>query len=166
MGYAEPVCTVELSITTIRLSFRIPYYLPLKNTFLIMMDKLRRILIAEDDDDSRIALKMMLKLSKFDVIEAIDGRQAVDSVFNNRPDLVLMDLSLPVIDGLQATREIRQQPEFQSLPIIFVTGYDNQETIDRIHATGGTDYVNKPIEFDDLKKKIESYLPANLAGRG
>lgn len=127
-----------------------------------MTDKLRRILIAEDDDDARVALKLMLKMSRFDVLEALNGREAVDSVFLNRPDLVLMDLSLPVIDGLQATREIRQQPEFQNLPIIFVTGYDNQETIDRIHACGGTGYINKPIEFDDLKKMIESYLAAKL----
>jgi len=125
-----------------------------------MTDKLRRILIAEDDDDARVALKLMLKLSKFDVLEAINGREAVDSVFLHRPDLVLMDLSLPVIDGLQATREIRNQPEFQTLPIIFVTGYDSKETIDSIHATGGTNCINKPIEFDDLKKMIETYLPA------
>ncbi|MBP6824100.1 MAG: response regulator [Acidobacteria bacterium] len=123
-----------------------------------MTDTLRRILIAEDDDGARIALKLMLKLSKFDVVEATDGRQAVDSVFSNKPDLVLMDLSLPVIDGLQATREIRTQPEFQNLPIIFVTGYDQQEAIDRIRASGGTDCINKPIEFDDLKKMIETYL--------
>ncbi len=123
-----------------------------------MTDTLRRILIAEDDDDARIALKLMLKLSKFDVVEATDGRQAVDSVFSNKPDLVLMDLSLPVIDGLQATQEIRTQPGFQNLPIIFVTGYDQQETIDRIRASGGTDCINKPIEFDDLKKMIETYL--------
>jgi CheY-like chemotaxis protein len=123
-----------------------------------MTDTLRRILIAEDDDDARIALKLMLKLSKFDVVEATDGRQAVDSVFSNKPDLVLMDLSLPVIDGLQATREIRTQPEFQNLPIIFVTGYDQQEAIDRIRDSGGTDCINKPIEFDDLKKMIETYL--------
>lgn len=126
-----------------------------------MTDKLRRILIAEDDDDARIALKLMLKLSSFDVIEAIDGRQAVESVFSHKPDLVLMDLSLPVIDGLQATQEIRTQPEFQNLPIIFVTGYDQQETIDRIRASGGTDCINKPIEFDDLKQMIEKYLPAS-----
>lgn len=124
-----------------------------------MTDKLRRILIAEDDDDARTALKLMLKLSRYDVLEALNGREAVDSVMCNRPDLVLMDLSLPVIDGLQATREIRSQSEFQHLPIIFVTGYDNQETIDRIQACGGTSYINKPIEFDDLKKVIETHLP-------
>ncbi|MFN0110296.1 MAG: response regulator [Blastocatellia bacterium] len=126
-----------------------------------MTDTLRRILIAEDDDDARTALKLMLKLSKFDVIEARDGREAVDKVSSHKPDLVLMDLSLPVVDGLQATQEIRTQPEFQSLPIIFVTGYDQQETIDRILASGGNNCINKPIEFDDLKKMIGTYLPKN-----
>lgn len=124
-----------------------------------MTDKLRRILIVEDDDDARTALKLMLKLSGYDVLEALDGREAVESVMRNRPDLVLMDLSLPCVDGLQATREIRQQPEFQTLPIIFITGYDSKETMDSIHATGGTNCINKPIEFDDLKKMIETYLP-------
>ena len=123
-----------------------------------MTDKLRRILIAEDDDEHRIALKLMLKLSKFDVIEARDGREAVDSVRRERPDIVLMDLSLPGVDGLQATRELRRDAVFQHLPIIFVTGYDNQETVDRIRACGGTDYISKPIEFDDLKKMIRNYL--------
>ncbi len=123
-----------------------------------MTEKLRRILIAEDDEEHRIALKMMLKLSKFDVIEASDGREAVDSVRRNRPDLVLMDLSLPGVDGLQATREIRSEAEFHNLPIIFVTGYDNQETVDRIQACGGTAYISKPIEFGDLKKMIEACL--------
>lgn len=123
-----------------------------------MTDKLRRILIAEDDDEHRIALKLMLKLSKFDVIEARDGREAVDRVRRDRPDIVLMDLSLPGVDGLQATRELRRDAVFQNLPIIFVTGYDNQETVDRIRACGGTDYISKPIEFDDLKKMIGNYL--------
>ncbi len=122
------------------------------------MEKLRRILIAEDDDDHRIALKMMLKLSKFDVIEASDGREAIDSVRRDRPDLVLMDLSLPGVDGLQATREIRGDAEFHNLPIIFVTGYDNQETADRVFACGGTGYISKPVEFDDLKRMIERHL--------
>jgi len=122
------------------------------------MEKLRRILIAEDDDDHRIALKLMLKLSKFDVLEARDGQEAVDSVRRERPDLVLMDLSLPGVDGLQATRELREDAEFSRLPIIFVTGYDNQETADNVQACGGTGYISKPIEFDDLKKMIDSCL--------
>ncbi|MBS1790631.1 MAG: response regulator [Acidobacteria bacterium] len=125
-----------------------------------MTDQLPRILIAEDDDEQRTALKLMLKLSKFAVSEACDGNEVVNCVRQERPDLVLMDLSLPILDGMQATRELRRQSEFHDLPIIFVTGYDQQETIDDIKACGGTDYVSKPIEFDDLKKMIERYLAA------
>jgi CheY-like chemotaxis protein len=119
---------------------------------------LPRILIAEDDDNHRIALKLMLKLSKYDVIEARDGQEAITQTQCEKPDLVLMDISLPAVDGLQATREIRQHAEFQNLPIIVVSGYDNQETLDSVKACGGTGYLSKPIEFDDLKKVIEKHL--------
>ncbi|HQR33648.1 MAG TPA: response regulator [Blastocatellia bacterium] len=123
-----------------------------------MTEHLRRILIAEDDDEQRTALKLILKLSKFAVIEARDGHEAIESVRREHPDLVLMDLSLPVVDGLEATRELRHDAAFQHLPIIFVTGYDQQETIDNIKACGGTDFISKPIEFDELKKMIDKHL--------
>lgn len=123
-----------------------------------MTDTLPRILIAEDDDNHRIALKLMLKLSKYDVIEARDGQEAIDRTQCEKPDLVLMDISLPTVDGLQATREIRRHAEFQNLPIIVVSGYDSQETLDSVQACGGTSYLSKPIEFDDLKKMIEKHL--------
>lgn len=125
-----------------------------------MTEKLPRILIAEDDDEQRTALKLILKLNRYAVTEARDGREAIDTVCQERPDLVLMDLSLPVLDGLEVTRELRGRAEFQNLPIIFVTGYDQQETIDSIRACGGTDFISKPIEFDDLKKMIENCLAA------
>ena len=125
-----------------------------------MTEKLPRILIAEDDDEQRTALKLILKLNRYAVTEARDGREAIDTVCQERPDLVLMDLSLPVLDGLEVTRELRGRAEFQILPIIFLTGYDQQETIDSIRACGGTDFISKPIEFDDLKKMIENCLAA------
>lgn len=126
-----------------------------------MMENLRRILIAEDDENNRIPLKMMLKMNGYDVIEACDGQQAVDCIQRDKPDLVLMDISLPVIDGLEVTRIIRREAEFQTLPIIFISGYENQETLDRVKACGGTGYISKPIEFDDLKLMIEKHLAEN-----
>jgi len=123
-----------------------------------MTEKMRRILIAEDDEDNRIALKLMLKLSKYDVLEARDGQEALNRIRQDNPDMVLMDISLPVIDGLEATRQIRCETNFQTLPIIIVSGYENQETLDRVKACGGTGYISKPIEFDDLKQMIEKQL--------
>lgn len=123
-----------------------------------MTQTLARILIAEDDDNHRIALKLMLKLSKYEAIEARDGQEAIDRTLLDKPDLVLMDISLPAVDGLQATREIRRHAEFQTLPILIVSGYDTPETLDKVRASGATDFLSKPIEFEELKKVIEKYL--------
>ena len=123
-----------------------------------MTEKLRRILIADDDDDNRIPLKLMLKMNRYDVLEARDGQEAIDRIRRDKPDLVLMDITLPILDGLEATRLIRREAEFQTLPIIFISGYENQETLDRVKACGGTGYISKPIEFDDLKQMIETHL--------
>jgi CheY-like chemotaxis protein len=98
-----------------------------------MSAKPSRILIAEDLDENRIALKLMLKLAGFEPLEACDGEQAIEIVRRERPDLVLMDISLPIIDGLQATRELRADARLGQLPIIIVSAYDNPQA-DRIRS--------------------------------
>ena len=125
-----------------------------------MTTKKHRILIAEDFEENRIALKLMLKLAGFDALEAEDGRQAVEITEREKPDLVLMDITLPAIDGLQATRAIRSKPGFEHLPILIVSAHDNQETRDDARQAGGTGYITKPIEFEELRKAIEGYLAA------
>jgi CheY-like chemotaxis protein len=123
-----------------------------------MSAKPSRILIAEDLDENRIALKLMLKLAGFEPLEASDGEQALEMVRKEKPDLVLMDISLPLLDGLQATRKLRADTGLEQLPIIIVSAYDNPETRDEARASGGTDYISKPIEFDQLKEMIVKYL--------
>jgi len=117
-----------------------------------------RILVAEDFEDNRIALKLMLRFAGFEALEASDGQQAIEIARREKPDIVLMDISLPEIDGLQATRKLRADPEFSQLPIIIVSAHDSQETRDEARAAGGTDYISKPIDFDELKKLIDEYL--------
>jgi CheY-like chemotaxis protein len=114
------------------------------------------ILIAEDHEDNRVALKMMLQLSGYQVWEAADGSEAIEVASKVNPDLILMDISLPTIDGLKATQELRNRA--QKMPIIIVSAYDNEEARDNALLAGGTDYVSKPINFDDLKTLIERYL--------
>lgn len=123
-----------------------------------MTEKKPRILIAEDFDENRIALRLILKHTGFDVIEAEDGQQAVDAVRREEPDLVLMDISLPVIDGLQATREIRSDKKFERLPIIVVSAHDNEEIRREAAQAGGSEYITKPIEIEELKRLIEDCL--------
>jgi CheY-like chemotaxis protein len=123
-----------------------------------MTEKKPLILIAEDFEENRIALKLILKHSGFDVIEAEDGRQAVEAVRREKPDLILMDLTLPEIDGLQATREIRDMEEFRRTPIIIVSAHDNEEIRRQAAEAGGSEYISKPIEIEELKKLIDGCL--------
>ncbi len=126
-----------------------------------MTERKPRILIAEDFDDNRIAPKLMLKLAGFEPLEAEDGQRAVDMVRQERPDLVLMDLSLPVLDGLDATRAIRADAASRSLPIIVVSAYDSEESRAQARQAGGSDYISKPIEFESLRAMILRHLAAS-----
>jgi CheY-like chemotaxis protein len=125
-----------------------------------MTERKPRILIAEDFDDNRIALKLMLKLAGFEPLEAEDGQRAVDMVRQERPDLVLMDLSLPILDGLDATRAIRADAASRALPIIIVSAYDSDDARAQARQAGGSDYISKPIEFEALKTMIMRHLAA------
>jgi len=123
-----------------------------------MIEKKPRILIAEDFEENRVALKLILKHTGFDVIEAEDGQQAIEVVRREEPDLVLMDITLPVLDGLQATREIRSEEKFEQLPIIVVSAHDNEEIRREAAEAGGSEYISKPIEIEELKKLINGCL--------
>ncbi len=126
-----------------------------------MTEKKPRILIAEDFEDNRIALKLLLNHAGYEVIEAEDGRAAVEAVQRDKPDLVLMDITLPVVDGLQATREIRNHGEFERLPIIIVSAHDNEDIRRQAIEAGGSEYISKPIEIEKLKKLIEGCLTSD-----
>jgi CheY-like chemotaxis protein len=123
-----------------------------------MTQKKSRILIAEDFEENRTALTLILKYAGFDVIEVENGRQAIDAVRQEEPDLVLMDVTLPVLDGLEATREIRSDEKFERLPIIILSAHDNDEIRREAAEAGGSEYLSKPFEVAELKKLIEGCL--------
>jgi sigma-B regulation protein RsbU (phosphoserine phosphatase) len=123
------------------------------------MSNLRpRILIAEDSPEYGEPLKLMLKLAGFECLEAADGRAAVELARRERPALILMDLSLPDVDGLAATRAIRALPQLQALPIIIISGYDDAESRAAALAAGANAYCSKRADFDFLKAIIEKHL--------
>ncbi len=126
-----------------------------------MTKPLARILIAEDLEENRHALQLLLKLAGFESLEARDGRAAVELALREQPALVLMDLSLPELDGLQAVCELRAAGA--QMPIIIVSAYDDPETRARARAAGANDYVTKPLDFDQLKKRIVALLTAQVA---
>lgn len=114
------------------------------------------ILVAEDDDDNRDILCTLLTLRGFDVLEAPDGQQAVEIARTARPDLILMDLKMPVMNGLVAARAIRQQS--QSVPIVALSAYHPSQHGAVASAAGCDDYVLKPIDYDRLEAVIDRLL--------
>jgi len=117
----------------------------------------KTVLIVEDYPDIRTMMKFLLQRFGYDVIEAADGNEAVESVKQNHPDLILMDLSLPNMDGLTATQIIRKFDGFGKVPIIAVTAYGNSYYRRAIEA-GCDDLINKPLDFNNLEPILEQYL--------
>ena len=118
------------------------------------------ILVAEDDEDNRDILRTLLTLRGFDVVEAADGQQAVELARLTRPDLILMDLKMPVMNGLAAARAIRQQaePRLRSVPIVALSAYHPSQHGAVAFAAGCNDYVLKPIDYEQLEAVIERLI--------
>ena len=118
------------------------------------------ILVAEDDEDNRDILRALLALRGFDVIEAADGQQALEPARTARPDLILMDLRMPVMNGLAAARAIRQRPEphLRTVPIVALSAYHPSQHGAIASAAGCDDYVLKPIDYDQLEAVIVRLL--------
>jgi DNA-binding response OmpR family regulator len=117
-----------------------------------------RLLIVEDKADLRTMLRRLLERRGFEIIEACDGPQAVKLVASEKPDLILMDVALPHFDGLEATRQIRSLPEIGTVPILFLTAHTTRENVQRMQQAGGTDWMLKPFDIDDLMVKITECL--------
>jgi two-component system cell cycle response regulator DivK len=108
------------------------------------------ILLVEDDEDTRYLMRLELERRDYRVIEADDGEKAVTLAEQERPDIILMDLSLPTIDGLEATQQIRGLDGMGTVPIIAVTAHQETDFREGAKASGFDAYATKPIDFDWL----------------
>jgi two-component system, cell cycle response regulator DivK len=117
-----------------------------------------KVLLVEDNDDNRDMLSRRLMRLGFELCFAVDGAEAVLLAREEKPDLVLMDLGLPVIDGWEATRRIRADPETSGLPIIALTANAMSGDRDRALAAGCNDYDTKPVDLSRLLAKIDALL--------
>ena len=120
--------------------------------------ELPTVLLVEDTEDNRFMMRRLLEMSGYRVVEAMNGEEAVRLAQAESPQLILMDLSLPVIDGLAATRLIRKVPALQSTPIIAVSAHDTSDFQAEAVEAGCNSYVTKPIDFTELEKLIEQLL--------
>ncbi|HTR80076.1 MAG TPA: response regulator [Bacteroidota bacterium] len=112
------------------------------------------ILLVEDNDVNRDMMVRRLQRRGYTVVPAIDGQQGVDLARSEKPDLILMDMSLPVLDGWEATRRLKGDPETKHIPVIGLTAHAMMGDKDQALNAGCDDYATKPVEFDKLIESI------------
>jgi two-component system, cell cycle response regulator DivK len=122
-------------------------------------------LVVEDFEDSRFMMRRLLEMAGYSVLEASDGEQAVKMAVESRPVLILMDLSLPKLDGLSATRQIRQKRGLKTIPIVAVSAHDSPESRNEALEAGCDEYITKPIDFDHLNALLQRFVPASKGSR-
>lgn len=119
---------------------------------------MEKILLVEDNEMNRDMLSRRLQRRGYEVLVAEDGQQGVDLARSEHPSLILMDMSLPVVDGWEATRQIKAHPATAAIPIIALTAHAMSDDRARALDAGCDDYDTKPVEFERLTGKIEALL--------
>ena len=117
----------------------------------------KTVLVVDDFRDTRKLVKLLLEKNGYEVLEASDGYDAVKQAVKSRPDLILMDVAMPVMDGIQATQAIRQHFDLSEVPIVAVTAYGDFYN-DRARDVGCNDVIQKPVEIAQLPLLVESYV--------
>ena len=117
-----------------------------------------KILLVEDNEDNRDMLSRRLARKGYEVALAVDGAEGVAQAAIQKPDLILMDMSLPVLDGWEATRRIKAETATRDIPVIALTAHAMSDDRDRAFAAGCDDYDTKPVELSRLLEKIETLL--------
>ena len=118
----------------------------------------RTILVVDDFDDTRLLLRTWLNRKGFRVIEASNGRQAVETARNQSPDFIIMDVEMPELDGLAATRQIREMDQLAGVPIVAVSAYGADQYRSQALEAGCDEYVSTPFDPDELEKLIRALI--------
>lgn len=118
----------------------------------------KKILIVDDNQDSRELVVKILKSRGYQTIEAIDGEEALEKAMGEMPDLILMDISIPKIDGYEVTRRLKSREEFKDIPIVALTAHAMKGDRAKALEAGCEGYIPKPISIRELPNQIKSYL--------
>ncbi|HEY3453864.1 MAG TPA: response regulator [Bryobacteraceae bacterium] len=122
---------------------------------------MKTILVAEDRESSRELIRTMLEHSGYSVVEAVNGDEAVILTRERSPDLIFLDLQMPLKDGYEVLKELRSDPRFQSLPIVALTASAMYGDKERALKSGFTAYLTKPLALSELRKELSRLLPQN-----
>lgn len=123
---------------------------------------MQRILLVEDNELNRDMLARRLVRSGFEVLQAMDGQEGVEAARRERPDLVLMDMSLPLLDGWAATRVLKSDPFTSAIPVIALTAHAMLGDRERALAAGCDEFATKPVELRTLLETMERFLPKGV----
>ena len=118
----------------------------------------KRILVVEDQEDNRQILRDLLGMAGYDMVEAHDGAEGVAKASEHKPDLILMDIQMPVMDGYEATRQIKANPELKGIPVIAVTSYALSGDEQKARDAGCNDYIAKPYSPRQMLAKVRGIL--------
>lgn len=118
----------------------------------------RRILVVEDNQDNMTLIVDVLLSLNYEVLQATDGLRGLEMVDSERPDLILMDLSLPKMDGWTATRKVKAENDLKAIPIIALTAHAMVGDRERALEAGCDDYISKPINLQELADKLKKFL--------
>jgi two-component system, cell cycle response regulator DivK len=119
------------------------------------------VMLVEDFDDTRHMMRWLLEMSGYRVVEAVNGEEAVKLAARECPDLILMDLSLPLIDGFTATRKIKEFSDLRNIPVVAVSAYNTPDLRSHALNAGCVEYVPKPVDFDQLETLMSRLLEEN-----
>jgi CheY-like chemotaxis protein len=119
-----------------------------------------KILVVEDNEMNRDMLSRRLMRQGFEVAMAVDGKQGVEMALSEKPDLILMDMSLPVMNGWEATEKVKSDPATKNIPVIALTAHAMSEDREKCIAAGCNDFDTKPVDLPRLLEKIKALLPA------
>lgn len=118
----------------------------------------RKILIVEDNEDSRELVVKVLRNKGFDTVEAADGEEAIDKAIKEKPELILLDISIPKMDGYEVARRLKSLEEFSETPIVALTAHAMKGDREKVIAAGFEGYISKPINVRELPEQVRSYL--------
>ncbi len=123
-----------------------------------MADKQPKILIADDEEDIKDVLSLYLEASGFEVITAFDGLDAMERAKESLPDLILMDVMMPVIDGIEVTRQLKEIDSTKDIPIVLLSAAAQSEMVEKGLNSGAIDYISKPFEPEQVKNAVKQIL--------
>ena len=126
------------------------------------MDEIKRppkkILVVEDNQDSRELVVKILKNKGYQLIEAADGEEAIAKVYSEKPDLILLDISIPKLDGFEVTKRLKEQEDLKNIPIVALTAHAMKGDREKFISIGFEGYISKPINIHELPDQVRSYL--------